>query len=371
MPRPAGKSVDDEFSSRRVDSNVCAQRMTARARHVVHGARRAIHVFDADGLALRRIHQHAMRHRPGDERQLAGRKSVGDGRERRVEVRMRRAAALARPAVMTGRAAVQRRGEVGGAPDRDQAIQLRVDTLAHRALRTRHRHRRLEHPVRQPGIVLSLPRHADVRLDDVVVRREVGIPDRPVDADAVARGGLEVEVAEAIGLTAPDIRAPADHPDSTHPRKALTWRRRVRLEAIVGVEAGVPLVARVGLRLLGARGGERRLRQPAVRQRRRRHVLAVVRVRGGTPGLEHRHPRTGRRQPLGHPPAGGPRPNHDRVESIHRCRCCRLLSDSLSFAAPSLVAPRRSPQISQSGVRARRTNCVSHWPWADGMLLDR
>src|SRR4029079_13960781 len=84
-------------------------------------------------------------------------------------------------------------------------IQLRADTVSYRALRTGHRHGRLERAVRQPRVALSLSRHADVRLDDVVVRREIGIPDRPVDADAIPRGGLEVEVAEPIALTAPDI----------------------------------------------------------------------------------------------------------------------------------------------------------------------
>ena len=157
LPRPVGEIRRGRVQqqARRLE-RLRAEDDGARA-HVVYGTRRAIDVFDADGLALRRIHQHAMRHRAGDERQLAGRKSVGDGRERRVEVRVRRAATLARPAVMAGRAAVQRRGEVGGAPDRDQPIQLRADTVAYRALRTGHRHRRLERPVRQPGVVLSCP----------------------------------------------------------------------------------------------------------------------------------------------------------------------------------------------------------------------
>jgi hypothetical protein len=52
----------------------------------------------------------------------------------------------------------------------------------------------------------------DELLDVVVPRRDIGVADRPVDADPFARIGLEIEIAPAVDLPAPHDRAPAHLP---------------------------------------------------------------------------------------------------------------------------------------------------------------
>src|SRR5262245_12268472 len=44
----------------------------------------------------------------------------------------------------------------------------------------------------------------------IVPRRDFGIADRPVDADALAHIGGEIQIAVAIALPAPGYRPPAD-----------------------------------------------------------------------------------------------------------------------------------------------------------------
>ena len=74
----------------------------------------------------------------------------------------------------------------------------------------RQRHRRLELAVGQLRHVLRHAGDADVVLDEVVVRSEVRVVDRPVLAVAVERLALEILLAQAVALASPDVRASAD-----------------------------------------------------------------------------------------------------------------------------------------------------------------
>src|SRR5438093_10405693 len=82
----------------------------------------------------------------------------------------------------------------------------------------------------------------------VVPRRDVGVADRPVHPEPVARVGAEVEVAPAVHLAAPHDGAAADlaAPD---PVKRLGGSERVRGLAVVDEELAAVLVARVAVAL--------------------------------------------------------------------------------------------------------------------------
>ena len=94
------------------------------------------------------------------------------------------------------------------------------DALLHLLLEAVHRHRRQELAVGQLRQALAAAADAGEALDVVVPRRDVLVADRPVDGDAVARVGLEVEVAPAVRLPAPQQRPAADV-IAAHPVEAL------------------------------------------------------------------------------------------------------------------------------------------------------
>ncbi len=86
-----------------------------------------------------------------------------------------------------------------------------------------------------------LAAHADEALDVIVPRRDVGVADRPVDGDAVAQVGLEIEIAPAVHLASPDDRLAA-HLPRAEPVERPIGRRRVRVVDVVGPEHVAQLV---------------------------------------------------------------------------------------------------------------------------------
>ena len=188
--------------------------------------------------------------------QLPRLQRVGNGRERGVEVRVRDAPALARPAVVA-----RCRPLIGFVMFAERPIVIvRPSFVLHaRAelrLGARHRHRGMELAVGQLGHVLGLALDADVVLDDVVVRREVVVVERPVLAVAVERLALQVLLAEAIALAPPHVGAAADDAQAALPGERLVRRRRVRLLEIVGEPAVVVFHARVAVLLARARAAD-------------------------------------------------------------------------------------------------------------------
>src|SRR5215472_18108309 len=113
---------------------------------------------------------------------------------------------------MAGGAPEVRLGEDRRAPDGKHALAspALMHRVAHAQLRTVELHRREEFPVRKLCQALGLAAHADELLDVAVPGCDVRIADRPVDRDAFARVGLEVEVAPAVDLPPPHERAATD-----------------------------------------------------------------------------------------------------------------------------------------------------------------
>ena len=90
------------------------------------------------------------------------------------------------------------------------SAELLREPAGDRLLGAVERHRRLELPVRKLRQSFNRSGDARVLLDVVVPRREIRVADRPVDGDALAAVGLEVEIAESVALAAPGQRAAAD-----------------------------------------------------------------------------------------------------------------------------------------------------------------
>src|SRR2546427_619811 len=86
-------------------------------------------------------------------------------------------------------------------------------------LRARHPHRRMELAVGQLVHAFRYAGNADVLFDDVVVRGQVLIAERPVFSESVVGGGLEVEVAHAVALPSPDVCPAAGNAQPPLPAK--------------------------------------------------------------------------------------------------------------------------------------------------------
>jgi hypothetical protein len=96
-----------------------------------------------------------------------------------------------------------------------------------------------------------LAAHAREALDVRVPGRDVGVADRPVDAVAVAQVGLEVEVAPAVAVPAPEQRLAA-HGAALDPGERLVLD--VRVLGVVLVEEQRRLVEPRDARLHLLRG---------------------------------------------------------------------------------------------------------------------
>src|SRR5688500_5085399 len=111
---------------------------------------------------------------------------------------------------MTRLPVANRLGEDGGTTDGDVAARgFDLDSGLHERLAGVELHRLLEfsiRQIRQSELLAAQPRKS---LDVAVPGRDVLVPDRPIDAVAVAQVRLEVEITPSIGLASPDQGAPA------------------------------------------------------------------------------------------------------------------------------------------------------------------
>ena len=278
--------------------------------------RRPVDVPDAGGASRLRVHQDLRRHRLRDDAAASRLLGVEHRGVRRVEVGEGGAAALARPAHVARRAPVDRCGQVRGAPLRDGAPHAGPDGGAHMGLDAREAHGRLQTLVGQLRNAFVDAGDADVALDLVVVGREVGRRQRPVDAEAVTRGRTEIDVAVAIALAPPHVRPATDDAHPPDPGERLSRRRRVRLVDVVDEPVGVPLREGVAGRLLRLRARDDGLGAGPQRQGMRRDVLAEVFRTEGASGVQHddAQPRLG--QTLGRPASRGARADDDDVGRV-------------------------------------------------------
>src|SRR5689334_1438943 len=117
------------------------------------------------------------------------------------------AAALTGSAIVAGRPPIEGFCQVGGSTGRHHPAEFCLHALAEAKLSAGHRHGRLEDSVRDDWIPFRLAGDADVLLDDVVIRRQVSVAERPVNSVTVVRRPLEVQIAVAKAQPPPDVRA--------------------------------------------------------------------------------------------------------------------------------------------------------------------
>src|SRR5690606_28714897 len=115
-------------------------------------------------------------------------------------------------AILARRASRQRSRQVRDASGDDPAtpVEQVLEAARDERLPAVERHRRLELAIRKLRQPFARAGDAREALDVVVPRCEIRVANRPVRADAVARVRLEIEVAQAIALPAPEQRAAAD-----------------------------------------------------------------------------------------------------------------------------------------------------------------
>src|SRR5262249_27898852 len=161
------------------------------------------------------VHDDVTRHRVWSEREPAGLLGGGQRRSRTAEVRPRRTAAIAMPAVVTAGPAVVLLSENRGPSDDDVAVlPLSFDCLLQKPFAAGHLHPRQKTSVGQIRNAVLIPAHAYELLYSIVVRSEVRVRDRPVLPVAVTACRLELPIRESIGLPAPCDRTPANLPPS-------------------------------------------------------------------------------------------------------------------------------------------------------------
>src|ERR1700722_3391113 len=135
---------------------------------------------------------------------------------------------------MTGGTAVMVPGENRGTPDREDAFRAKMfrDRLTHYSLRAGKLHGRQELAVGQLRQPKRFSGDSDEVLHVVVPGREVGIANRPIDRNSVAKVRFEIQIAPPVTLAAPHNGAPAYLPPADPPeRLAIGGCVRVQLVA--------------------------------------------------------------------------------------------------------------------------------------------
>src|SRR2546430_11365146 len=206
-------------------------------------ARHSVNVQNTVRAIVRRVHQDFVDHSVRNQRAVSRSKRIRYSRERRIEIGVRHAAALARAAIMARAAAVQRLRQIGAARGRDYTAELLANAFAEKGFLARQWNRRLKEAIRKMFDRFLAAADAYVSLDEIVVRLKFFVTQRPVFAVAVARGSPEVPIAESQAKAAPDVRAPAGDAQTPHPVKWLVRRSRIRLFKIVREPVSVVFVA--------------------------------------------------------------------------------------------------------------------------------
>jgi len=115
----------------RVDSNACAQRITAFPRDFLHLPRCAIHIGHSARFVFRIVHVYVAYYGVGDQRAVAGAQCVLDGCKWAAEIGKRAATAFARPTIVAGRRVhYDFCVSTAARPDRDRVSELGFDAFS-------------------------------------------------------------------------------------------------------------------------------------------------------------------------------------------------------------------------------------------------
>ena len=227
---------------------------------------------------------------------------------------MRHTAAFARSAVMARPAAIERTREVGGTRQRRGAAEFLLDPIAKERLLARERHRRLELAVGKMLQPFCHAGDADIFLDQIVVRSEIAVSERPVFVVAILGGRLEIRVAETQTNASPNVRAASCHAQAPHPIEGLVGRRGVGFFKIVDEPVIVVFAADVEFRLDGTGLAYDLGSEIPVLQLECGFVFGEVGIGLRAASLEQRDFDTRFRQALTRPTAGCTGADHENIE---------------------------------------------------------
>ncbi len=278
----------------------------------------AVDIKDAGGAILIGIHQDFVGHGVRNERAVLRAQSVRDGTERRVEIGVGHAAALAGATIVAGAAAVERLRKIRGPAGHRRAAELLLDVVAKQRFLAGERHRGLELSVGKMFEALFGAADADVLFDEVVIGLDVFVRERPIFAEAVAGSGFEIEVTVTKRNAAPDVGAAAGHSNAPHPEKRVAFGRGVRLFEIVGEPVSGVFVADVKDRLDRPRLSNEIRRHVAIFQIEFGFVFGKVGVGLRAAGFEQSDFEAGFREALARPAAGSAGANDDDIELFIR-----------------------------------------------------
>src|SRR5258707_7193346 len=172
----------------------------------LHLPRQSIYIGYATGFVLVVVRIYVADDRVRNQGAVAGFLCVRDRRKRAAEVGKCAATAFAWPAIVASKTAVVVLRHNGDATDRYGAPELRLHAIFKKNFPATHFHCRQKLAVGQHFVAFGRAADSDIFLDDVVVGGKVGVRNWPVIAVAVAAGRLEVVVAQAIALPAPNER---------------------------------------------------------------------------------------------------------------------------------------------------------------------
>ncbi len=229
---------------------------------------------------------------------------------------MRHAAAFAGTAEVAGSATVERFGEIGAARGHYGAAELFLDPIAKKSFLTRERNRWLELAIGKMLQAFGSAGDADVFFDEIVVRFDVFVAQRPVFAVAVEGSGLEIPIAEAQADAAPDVGTAAGHAQAAHPVERLVGRRGVGLFEIVDEPIVSIFVANPKFDLNGSRLADKFGSFVAILELEFRLVFGEILVGLRAAGFEKSDLQAGFREALASPASGSPGTDHDDVKRM-------------------------------------------------------
>src|SRR5712671_2094854 len=157
---------------------------------------------------------------------------------------------IARTAIVAGGSSAMRARKYRGSTDRHDALTGKIlgDGVLHDELAARHFHGRQEFAVGQLRKTFRLAAHSDEILDIVIPGSDVLISNGPVSSESFAHVGFKIEIAPAIGLTAPDDGTSPNLP-SADPQERLIFIGGVGVLFIVDEKLAVQFAERAALLL--------------------------------------------------------------------------------------------------------------------------
>ena len=150
---------------------------------------------------------------------------------------------------MAGLTPIQWPREIGRTTERHRSPEFVLQDITYVPFRTRHPHGRKKLAIRQHIVLLKHSRNADITFDFVVVRSDVFVGNRPILAESIVRGSLEIEITQPIALTAPDVCSSSHNAQPAEIAVGHLLGTCVRLIVIVGKPFIIPFGAGVALSL--------------------------------------------------------------------------------------------------------------------------